>query len=85
MNEETIQQVSKILDEWNPLGDKASTINDLNGYRTEAIDILSTYEFFSGLTVQKAVKKVIEQAFDITVDENGLNNAAERISKIIDK
>ncbi len=76
------------MDEWNPLGDKASTINDLNGYRTEAIDILSTYEFFSGLsglTVQKAVKKVIEQAFDITVDENGLNNAAERISKIIDK
>ena len=85
MKEETIQEVSKILDEWNPLGARASTIEDLNGYRTEAIDILSTYGMFPGMTVYKAVKGVIEQAFDITVDERGLNDAVAKISKIIEK
>ena len=85
MKEETIQKVSNILNIWNPLGEKASTVEDLDGYRTEAIDILSTYSFFPGMTVHKAVKSVIEGAFEITVDESGLNDAVEKISKIIDK
>jgi hypothetical protein len=35
-----IEEVAKILTEWNPLGDDAKKIKDLNGYRTEAIDII---------------------------------------------
>lgn len=40
MNEELIEKVKQILTEWNPLGDYASEVEDLNNYETEAIDIL---------------------------------------------
>jgi hypothetical protein len=40
MNEEHIRKVKKLLTEWNPLGDQANQILDLNNYDTEATDIL---------------------------------------------
>ena len=85
MKEQDIEQVRIILEQWNPLGDRASSIEDLDGYKTEAIDILSSYKIIPGLKLNKAVKSVIEGAFDITVDTNELNVAVEKISKIIDK
>ena len=40
MQDYEIEEVAKILNEWNPLGDDASKIKDLDGYRTEATDII---------------------------------------------
>ncbi|QTD37658.1 DUF1871 family protein [Polaribacter batillariae] len=40
MNKEHIAKVKILLTEWNPLGDRATQISDLNNYETEAIDIL---------------------------------------------
>lgn len=40
MDDELIEKVKLILTEWNPLGDQASQIDDLDNYETEAIDIL---------------------------------------------
>ena len=40
MNEEHIRKVKELLITWNPLGDQATQINDLDDYETEAIDIL---------------------------------------------
>ena len=42
MHEEQITLVAKVLEEWNPLGDAANTVDGLDGYRYEAIDIIST-------------------------------------------
>jgi hypothetical protein len=40
LDSNTIRKAQDILSEWNPLGDRASSIHDLNAYHTEAIDIL---------------------------------------------
>lgn len=40
MDEQHIEKVKLLLTEWNPLGEKASQITDLENYETEAIDIL---------------------------------------------
>ena len=44
------EEVAKILNEWNPLGDDAKTIKDLNDYRTEAMDIISSLEIYKNIT-----------------------------------
>ena len=58
MHEEQFDQVAKVLEVWNPLGEAANTVDDLDGYRYEAIDIISTIELLSGAN---KVKKAIEQ------------------------
>ena len=40
MNEELIIKVANVLEEWNPLGEAANTVEQLDGYRYEAIDII---------------------------------------------
>ncbi len=40
ITEEQIRKTMDLLTTWNPLGDRAMTIGDLDNYRTEAIDIL---------------------------------------------
>lgn len=40
MNKKHIKRLKDILSEWNPLGDRATQINDLENYETEATDIL---------------------------------------------
>ena len=48
MEESDIKAAAQSLSRWNPLGDNASQISDLDGYRTEAIDIISSLTFFKG-------------------------------------
>ena len=48
MKDELISSISNILTEWNPLGEKSSTITDLEGYKYEAMDILSSIEITKG-------------------------------------
>lgn len=83
MNEKLIDRVSKILEEWNPLGEKSITIEDLDGYRTEAIDILSTSKIVFKGNVEKAVKEVLEQAFNIIIDPKEAEEAATKIKLIL--
>ena len=66
MNEELITSVANILEEWNPLGEKASSVSDLNGYHTEAIDILSSSRILKH-PIKKAVATVLSQAFDLNL------------------
>ncbi len=40
ITEDQIRKTMDLLTTWNPLGDRAMTIGDLDNYRTEAIDIL---------------------------------------------
>jgi hypothetical protein len=40
MEDHEVSEVARVLSEWNPLGDDAERVEDLDGYKTESIDIL---------------------------------------------
>jgi hypothetical protein len=82
MKDETIGKVAKILAEWNPLGENANFIKDLDGYRVEAIDIISTLDMFYGNNVEKAVLGILEEAFDISLESDEVKLASEKIRKL---
>jgi len=84
MKEKKITEVAKILEVWNPLGERANSVEDLHGYRYEAMDIISTAEImYSNSNFKKAVKQVLDQAFDLSVDGPELEKASKEIEKII--
>ena len=80
-------EVAKVLSEWNPLGDDTKRVKDLDGYKTEAIDILFELEM-SGMNnarVKKVVMQVLNEAFDIELTENECSAPANRIIGILGK
>ncbi len=84
MEEYKIVEVAKVLQEWNPLGDRAEKIKDLDGYRVEAIDIISTVNLFEGdKKYNKAVKQVLVQAFNLSVSGKDFDQAAMKIKLIL--
>ena len=87
MEDYEISAVAKVLSEWNPLGDNAERVNDLDGYKTETIDILFELEM-SGLSsarVKKVVMQVLNEAFYIELTENECSDAANKIIGIMSK
>lgn len=84
MEEKQIQKVMKIISDWNPLGDRAATVPDLDGYETEAIDILSQIDLRpTRITVLNIVRTVLNQAFDLALDKNECIEPAKRIFEIL--
>ena len=84
MNEETIVQVAKVLEHWNPLGGAADSVEELDGYRIEAIDIISiTDDIFSLKNVERAIKEVLTEAFEIELNSRELANAAKEIGNLL--
>ncbi len=83
MKDETIEKVAKILEEWNPLGENANSVKDLDGYRVEAIDIISTLDMFYDNNVEKAVSGILEEAFDIILAIDEVKLASERIREVL--
>ena len=91
MEQETINKVKHVLNDWNPLGKNASKIDDLNEYESEAVDIL----FYIDLEVtikrpaeakkkiQRLVKNIIEEAFDIDLISEDCRLPAEKIYQIL--
>jgi hypothetical protein len=80
MDERQIQQVAVILQSWNPLGLEATRIPDLNGYRTEAIDIISSIGIVGkSKTPAKLVADVLNQAFDLTLTQAHCEPATKKI------
>lgn len=84
MKESDIKAVAEALSQWNPLGEYANTISDLEGYRTEAIDVISTLSFSAGkLSTTAAINQVLFQAFDLPLDTTAVNGAAKEIDAIL--
>ncbi|MHC1599423.1 MAG: hypothetical protein ACXQS5_01165 [Candidatus Methanospirareceae archaeon] len=84
MEEKKIREVMKILNAWNPLGERASTIQDLEGYRTEAIDILFHVNSKSSEShIQKVVLKVLNEAFDLSLSRDECIDPAKRIFDLL--
>ena len=83
MNDQLISSVASILNDWNPLGDEASTVDSLEGYKYEAIDILSAIEVWE-VPVRKAVSQVLSEAFDITLNKSELSHYSAKIERLLD-
>lgn len=84
MLEEQITQVAKILEEWNPLGEAANAVEQLDGYRYEAMDIISTIKIVKGSSkVKESIEQVLSQAFHIELDQNALNEVAKKVEEIL--
>ena len=66
--EEQIRKTMDLLTTWNPLGDRAMTIGDLDDYRTEPIDILFHLRLVGpSANAGRIVQNVINQAFDLSL------------------
>ena len=82
IEDEFIQKVMKILTDWNPLGSRASTISDLDNYRTEAIDILCHFDLNKTNTAI-IVREVINQAFDLSLSARDCAGVGRKIQELI--
>lgn len=86
MNEEQIDKVKLILTDWNPLGDQASKVEDLNNYKTEAIDILFYIDNKSSVDrINKIMTEVISQAFGVYHNLKDTIKYAETIRKVLNE
>ena len=91
MEDEILNKVKHVLNDWNPLGEYASKIHDLNKYETEANDILFYIDFEITSKrpaevkkqIQKLVKDVLTQAFNINLTNEECRIAAEKIYQIL--
>jgi len=82
--DEKIIEISEILTAWNPLGERAAAIKDLDNYQTEAMDILSIIELY-GHSPKKAASAVLQEAFLINLEETELDHYSRKIQAILAK
>ena len=81
-----IEEIAKILKEWNPLGDDAKTIKDLDGYRTEATDILFNLNIDKNrANAVNIIMEVLNQAFDLNLTRNECIGPTQKILNILNK
>ena len=85
MDETQITKVAQVLSEWNPLGNEARNVPDLDGYRTEAIDIIATFHsIFIGASQASRVMNVLNQAFGLSLSEKDCAEPARQIAAILE-
>lgn len=84
MNKKHIERLKYILSEWNPLGDMANQITDLENYETEATDILFHINKKNSVEqISKMIKTILGQAFGINVDNEKSLAVANEIHSMI--
>lgn len=82
--DEKITETSKILTAWNPLGQRAAAVKDLDNYQTEAIDILSVVEL-QAYSPKRAVSEVLQQAFLLDLEKTELDHFNRKIKAVLEK
>jgi len=88
MEEKLIEQIQQILTEWNPLKGQFQSVEDLDNYKTEAIDIIFNLEMenkISASTVQKITREVINEAFNLYLTKQDCKDASSQIYIAIKK
>jgi len=84
MNEDHINKIKQILTDWNPLGEKASQIEDLENYETEAIDILFYIDKKTSTDrINRIMTQVLSEAFGVYVELGESKKYAKKIRIII--
>lgn len=82
--EQQIIEIAKIIEDWNPLGEAANSIDQLEGYRYEAMDILSTINFTNEKEgIKMAIETVLTQAFKIEINQSELIEATMKVKNIL--
>ncbi|GAB1259277.1 hypothetical protein NBRC116494_37800 [Aurantivibrio plasticivorans] len=84
MSEELINNIANVLSEWNPLGEKAESTPELEGYLYEAMDICSVVGILKE-PVEQAVSGVLTQAFRIELNAQELKLYAAKIEQLINE
>jgi hypothetical protein len=82
--DEKIIEISKILTAWNPLGDHAAALKDLDNYQTEAVDIMSVTNLY-GHSPKKAVSEIKREAFLIDLEKTELDHYSSEIKAVLEK
>jgi hypothetical protein len=83
-DDQKIEAVARVLLEWNPLGDDAQRVHDLDGYRTEAIDIFSEWpERANSKRAARIVMEMLNGALNLSLDLAECSDAAKKISEIL--
>ena len=86
MEDYETEEVAKILTEWNPLGNDAKKIKDLNGYITEAMDIISSLEIYKNRkSAVNIVREVLNQAFDLDLTKTECIATTQKILNVLNK
>ena len=86
MEDYEVSEVAKILSDWNPLGDEAANVQDLDGYQIESINILFQFKMSNRKTgVEKVVMQVLNEAFEIELTKNECSDVATRIFRFLSK
>ena len=84
MNQNTILKIAAILEAWNPLGERSGNVEELDDYKYEAIDIISTIGITKGADrYYRAIRQVLEQSFDLKIEEAELREASKKIEAIL--
>jgi hypothetical protein len=84
MNEEQITAVANVLAQWNPLGEGARNVEDLDGYRVEAIDIIFGLKIRGDLVKpDRLVMDILNQAFHLSLTLQSCIAPAQEISAIL--
>jgi hypothetical protein len=83
ITDKQIESVMAILTRWNPLGDRAESITDLDNYRTEAMDILAELAMsWHGMSAPEVVQRVLNQAFHLCLTVEDCEQAAREINSV---
>jgi hypothetical protein len=82
--DEKIIEISKILTAWNPLGERAAAMKDLDNYQTETVDIMSVINSY-GYSPKKAVSEIIREAFLIDLEKTELVHYSKKIKAVLEK
>jgi hypothetical protein len=86
MEDYEVSEVARILSEWNPLGDEATKVPDLDSYKAESIDILFHIKKSTGkASLEKIMMQVLNEAFDIELTQNDCSDAASKIFRVLNK
>jgi hypothetical protein len=82
--EEHIQKVMQLRVAWNPLGDRGNSIEKLDDYRTEAIDILFHLNLNGpNASPARIVQDVLNQAFDLSPSLEECMDIGRKISRLV--
>lgn len=80
--DEKIIKISNILTAWNPLGERAAAMKDLDNYQAEAMDILSVMELY-GYSPKKATSEILQEAFSIDLEKAELDYYSSKIKTVL--
>jgi hypothetical protein len=84
VDEAQISKVAAVLAEWNPLGSRADSVSDLDGYRIEAIDIMMARRIWGrSVALEKTVSDILNQAFDLSLKPSDCVASARKIQLIL--